>query len=133
MPTPEALAKFANLAPPMTMEHFTGNYLNIHYNASQSAIEVGINPQLEALNQRNQSVDSRLGQLNDLQKQNTIQLLACSPHDAAERIFAGATATPPDTSMAYLAEHVLRVDVKNLPPEVAKEQLARGMSLNPEQ
>lgn len=78
------------------------------------------------------TIDTNLGRLSDLQARNTLSLLSCSPHDAAAIIYKGATDTPPDSSMAYLAKDVLGVDCHSLSPDVAREQLARGMSLKPE-
>lgn len=131
LPSAESLARFQDLAPPLTARQLETNDVGTHLSTSQAAIAQGITPQLEALGQRNAAIDEHLGTLATLQRQNTLELLACSPHDAAARIYDGAIAG--NESMKYLASEVLGVNVTNLPPEVAKEQLARGMSLNPEQ
>lgn len=130
MPSADSLQRFADLAPPLTQDVLRNGTYGNHLTASQNAIEQGINPQLAELNQRNSAIDGHLGQLADLRQQNAMALMRCSPHDAAERIYTGAMAG--DHSMKFLAEHVLRVDIAGLPPDVAREQLVRGMSLNPE-
>lgn len=98
----------------------------------QLEIEVGeLASEISELDTSAKSIDKSLLMLSELQSENTTQLLATSPYDAATIIQAGATATPPDKSMLYLSQKVLGVDCSKLSPKVAVEELARGMSLKP--
>ncbi|PIQ24244.1 hypothetical protein COW36_10515 [bacterium (Candidatus Blackallbacteria) CG17_big_fil_post_rev_8_21_14_2_50_48_46] len=85
---------------------------------------------LGRLEEHEQALGGSIEKLQGMQTQLTLSLLATSPKHASEAIYEGATASPPDQGMLYLAQTVLHVNLK-LPKEQAMALMQRGMTLDP--